>query len=87
MNLHVLKIKDIYYSEIFKKNKLFELRKDDRGYKVNDLIHFVKVDGTPFANEPNNLYKITFVLKDVKEYGLMDGYVILSIKRIDYENI
>lgn len=35
-----------------------------------------------FEVDPNNLYKITYVLKDCPEYGLQDGYCILAIERL-----
>ncbi len=82
MKLHVLKIKDEYFKQVFLRTKTFELRKDDRDYEVGDLIHFVNADGEDFYYGMGNLYQITYILKGVPEYGLQDGYAILSINQV-----
>lgn len=81
MKLHVLKIKDEYYKEVRSGRKTFELREDDRNYQVGDLIHFVEVNGLEIDSESDNLYEITYVLRDVPQYGLPYGYAILAIRR------
>lgn len=76
--IHILKIEDKYLKAIkdgIKDGiKTFELRKNDRDYQVGDLIKFSK---------DKDIYKITYILKDVKEYGLDSNYCILSIKKND----
>lgn len=76
MKIHQLKIKDVYARAVSDGSKRFELRKNDRDFKVGDLLKFNVIDSCfqmPFT------YEITFVLKDVPEYGLKDGYCILGI--------
>lgn len=80
--IHELKILPCYYNEVLKGNKAFEYRKDDRGFKVGDLI---------ILNEWNNdftgrsiLVEITYILKDVM--NLPKDYVILSIRKISKED-
>ena len=48
MKIHKLKIKDKYYQDLIRGRKLFELRKNDRDYKVGDLIHFVGINGEEY---------------------------------------
>lgn len=86
MKLHQLKIKAQYFFSIRYKYKTFELRKDDRDYELGDIIHFVTEDGREFGEDENNAYMITYILRNCKEYGLKDGYCILSIKKIDERN-
>lgn len=83
MKLHELKIRDKYYGDILYRGKTFELRKNDRDYQPFDLIHFVKTNGQDFINDPNNVYQITYILKDVQEYGLDKDYCILGIKKVN----
>ena len=96
MKLHELKIKHEYLVEIALGNKMFELRKNDRDYQVNDLIRFINIPGPKSDytlerincdNEvyigDNTLYRITYVLKDVPEYGLDKDYCILGIKKLE----
>lgn len=86
MKLHQLKIKAQYFFSIRYKYKTFELRKDDRDYEKWDTIHFVKEDRSDFISDPNNIYIITYILRNCKEYGLEDGYCILGIKRLEEVN-
>ena len=80
--IHSLKIRDCYMADIASGSKNFELRKDDRGFEVGDLIHFTKVDGREFGRSecPFQYYSITYILRDAEEYGLEKGYCILGIK-------
>ena len=79
MKLHELKIKEDYFYAIVRGEKTFELRRNDRDYQVGDLIHFIKTDGLEYCSY---VFKITYVLKDVPEYGLDKDYCILGIKKI-----
>jgi len=81
MKLHLLKIKDEYYKEVLKGSKSFEIRKNDRDFKTGDHIRFTDLDRNPRPGE----WRITYVLKDCPEYGLKEGYAILSIVRVDKE--
>ena len=91
MKLHELKIKHEYLIEVDRGRKTFELRKNDRDYQVGDLIRFIDIKDedkelNPWGVEPaideDALYKITYVLKDVPEYGLDKDYCILGIKKL-----
>ena len=90
MKLHELKIKHEYLVEIALGNKTFELRKNDRDYRVGDLIRFIDIkqsnsdkhDCDIYIDE-DTLYKITYILKDVPEYGLDKDYCILGIKKLE----
>lgn len=82
MKLHVLKIKKEYFYLVWGEIKKAELRKDDRDYEVGDLIHFVDVDGKEFVNFKDNIFIITHILRHVPEYGLLNDYAMLSVKRI-----
>ena len=80
--IHKLKVWLKYYSEIENENKTFELRKNDRGFQVNDYLYL-----QPFDNDKNKevaigrtLAKITYILSDAKEFGLTEGYAILGLK-------
>lgn len=91
MKLHELKIKRVYFDEILSGRKTFEIRKNDRDFKEGDLITFKVVDeeNTPTLNlkeclkrafsDPYKVFRITYVLKDVPEYGLDKDYCIFGI--------
>lgn len=84
MKLHTLKILPKYYVALVNGEKTFELRKNDRDYKVGDLITFTNTDGTPFItpHKERIVFRITYILENVSEYGLDDEYCILALKRL-----
>lgn len=81
MKLHKLKIKNEYYIEIISGKKTFELRKNDRDYKEGDLIEFSVLCDGDIIKSPY-IYQITYVLKNVEQYGLHKDYCILGIKKV-----
>ena len=100
MKLHELKILHEYLIDVSIGKKTFELRKNDRDYQVGDLIRFIDVredDSTTNKNiyknqiEPNidenTLYRITYVLKGVEQYGIDKDYCILAIKKLDIKEV
>ena len=61
--------------------KSFELRKNDRDFQLGDLIIFQECHPmveqfTPIISQP---FRIIYILKDVPQYGLKNGYAILGI--------
>ena len=84
MKIHKLKIKNDYAIDVFSGDKPFELRKNDRNFKVGDYVRFVVIDGDwDFKeNMKKQLYKITYVLKNVEEYGLDKDYCIFGMRKV-----
>lgn len=79
---HILKIQYRYLMDILYEGKTFEIRKDDRGYEVGDFIHFVDINGKEFPGFYRNVFfKITYILRNVTQYGLDRDYCILAIER------
>lgn len=72
---HELKILPEYFEEVAKGRKNFEIRKDDRDFKVGDI--FVLRE---YANENYTgryyIGSIGYILRNCKKYGLQDGYCI-----------
>lgn len=92
MKLHELKLSNKYFNDVLLCKKTFEIRKNDRDYQVGDLIHFISVNDNDIHKldlirimNNDNVYRITYVLKDVEEYGLDNDYCILGIKKL-YES-
>lgn len=99
MKIHKLKIKEEYYKAIVDGNKTFELRKNDRDYQVGDLIQFTddlfnqekttdKFMAEKYYPQPSEtLFKITYILEGVPEYGLDTEYCILGIKQVEIKEV
>lgn len=76
---HILKIQKRFYTDIQLNGKSFEIRKDDRRFKVGDTILFVNVDGTMFPKK-TKIYKINYILRhDDFPDGIPEGYCVFSI--------
>ncbi len=82
MKTHELKIRGIYLFDIICNGKRFELRKDDRGFKVGDTLFLREVmDGVYTGRAIATT--ITYILRDCPEYGLQEGYCILGFDKYD----
>lgn len=74
--IHVLKIKKEYADDICFGNKRFEVRYNDRDYKIGDIIRF-KVIGWKTHPLMYSDYVIEYIFSG---YGLKKRYVILGIR-------
>ena len=77
-NIHELKIYPKYFKEILNGNKQFEIRKNDRGFRVGDTIILKEWDNIKYSGRTIEA-KITYVLDDAF-IGLARGYVAMGIK-------
>ena len=77
--IHALKIKAKYLSEIMSGDKTFEVRKNDRDFRVEDFIGFNEVNEKGYYTGASQLVRINYILSD-SEY-CKDGYVILGIEK------
>lgn len=80
--VHELKTLNPYFEDVWSGKKDFELRRNDRDFKVGDRLKLLEY-------EPgNNQYVPRYILKDVKYilkggvFGLSSEYVILGLKDI-----
>ena len=76
--LHLLKIKPEYFNAVESLLKQFELRKDDRDYQIGDLIILQEYDDGEYTGRECGAFKISYILRDCPEYGLMPGYCIIG---------
>lgn len=77
---HELKILKPYYEAVKAGDKTFELRKDDRPYKIGDTLILREIGA---GNKPTGRTiekKVGYILRNCPEYGLDNGYCILSLR-------
>lgn len=77
---HELKILPEHFQEVWLGHKTFELRKDDRGYEVGDILALREWDGVKYTGS-GIAVRVTHILRDCPDYGLMNGFCIMSIRR------
>lgn len=76
-----LKTHPEYFKAIESGEKTFDIRKDDRGYKVGQTLLLQEFDPEKQQYTGKELnYIITYILRDVPKFGLKPGFCILSIK-------
>ncbi len=75
IKVHELKILPRYFSY----DKNFELRKNDRGFEVGDIVVLREWSSDDGYTGRYSIRVIQYILENVKEYGLADGYCILGL--------
>jgi Domain of unknown function (DUF3850) len=77
---HELKCWPQYFQDIFLYKKRFELRKNDRDFKVDDHVTLREYDPiTQKYSKRRMTFRIGYLLKDVESFGLRRGYVIIGL--------
>lgn len=76
---HELKLHKRYFWSVASGIKAFELRFNDRNYKVGDILILKEWDGLNYSGNEISA-KIIYILNGSTCNGLQDNYVILSIR-------
>lgn len=76
--IHELKILPEYFDAVCSREKTFELRKNDRGFKVGDYLHLKEWDGEKYTGREVTRY-VNYILYDWPG-GLQDGWCIMNLK-------
>ncbi|WP_432702454.1 DUF3850 domain-containing protein [Lysinibacillus sphaericus] len=80
MTVHELKIAPEYFGPVFDGIKTFEIRKDDRGYQVGDLLLLKEYENCAFTGKAV-LKQVTYLTADYQQ----PDYVTLAIKEPDFD--
>lgn len=79
MKIHQLKTINPYFSAVFQGVKNFEVRLNDRDFKVGDEVHLQEYDlQTNEYSGREVRAEITYVLKDYE--AIKPGYVVFGLK-------
>ena len=78
---HELKIYKKYLDAILNGEKMFEIRKDDRGFRVGDTLLLKEWDNIKYSGRELKVV-ITYILYD-NFIGISPGCVALGIKILD----
>lgn len=81
--IHELKTWPKFFKQIEKGYKHFELRKDDRDYRLGDTLCLREFNPKTGNYTGEHCYcKVTSILRKSIEFGLMNGFCIMSIEKI-----
>lgn len=81
MKKHDLKIRPMYYRDVVSERKTFEIRKNDRGFNVGDILHLREYleYGDKGEYTGNSCYvKVTYILTSFE--AISSPYCVLSVK-------
>lgn len=84
MSEHYLKIAPAYFAAVAEGRKPFEVRKDDRGFQVGDVL--VLNEWTPEQGYTGVMMgqRVTYVYRG-EAGGLQEGYVVMGLTDVDVE--
>lgn len=71
------KILPEYFEAVIRGKKTFEIRKDEDDIQVGDAIILKEWDGEKYTGRVTGR-NISYVLRNVPQYGLSEGYCIMS---------
>ena len=77
--VHELKILPEYYEAIINGQKTFEIRFNDRDFRVGDTLLLEEWDGKKYTGRIVER-KVSYLLDDSSGY-VLDGYVVMSLRR------
>lgn len=85
MKVHELKVFKKYVHPLIMGDKTFEIRKNDRGFQKGDILHMKEIEnGSKEYTGFEMFLKVIYIHQGL---GLEDGYVCMSVKRIDFKLI
>ena len=74
---HELKTETRFYQAIEKGIKKFELRKNDRGFEVGDMLTLLETVNTVYTGRRLGPMEIKYIFSVEKDFGLQEGYCIM----------
>lgn len=80
MKTHVLKTHPEYFQAITDGTKRFEVRKNDRDFKVGDILELREYDPNTYTYTGEWTYVHVSYILDNPDFGVKPGYVVMSIR-------
>ena len=79
--VHDLKLWSEYFKDVANGNKTFEVRKNDRGYKVGDSLKLAEYCPTKKAYTGRTITKKVSYILEGGSFGVEKGFVIMGLKK------
>lgn len=83
---HELKTLPEYFQALAEGRKTFEIRKNDRNFEETDILELK--EWNPAMGFTGNfvIAEVNYILSSAPEFGLMEGFVIMSLSIIRVKN-
>lgn len=78
--VHFLKTESKHFDDVRRGKKKAEFRKNDRDFRVNDVLILVEIDAKQKQTGKFVIVRIDHVLYDFEHRDIPEGYAMLSIK-------
>ena len=85
MKTHILKTVNPYFSKIWTLHKLFEVRKNDRDFQVDDELILQEFDPEEGYLGREIRVKVNYILHD--HPGLKPGYIVMQIAVLRFNHL
>lgn len=79
---HEVKIKSQYFNDIISGEKNFEIRKNDRDYRVGDILILQEYDNGEYTKNFVRR-KIAYIHHGDGNFGLEKGYCVLGLSKCE----
>lgn len=80
MSTHVLKTWPGAFRAVWERRKRFEIRKDDRGYAVGDILELREYSAEQERYTGKFVrVRVDYILRDCPQWGLSADYCVMSI--------
>lgn len=80
MKKHDLKMWMPFFMDVVNGYKKFEIRKNDRDYKLGDILNLQEYDQENYIYTGNSIeVKVTYILHG-GQFGIEEGYSLMSIE-------
>jgi hypothetical protein len=78
---HELKTWPAYFNAVRRGKRSFELRRDDRRFRVRDTLLLREWCPTgEFYTGREFVVEVTYIMRKAEEFGLMDGFCLMAIR-------
>lgn len=81
MRTHELKTWSHFFQEVLDGRKLFEIRRNDRDFKLGDHLHLIEVEAEDLTAKKTGRELVVEVLY-MTDFAQQGDYVVMSIKPI-----
>lgn len=76
---HTLKTVQPYFNDVIRGHKTFEIRKNDRNFKINDILELIEYHPNFGFLGGEALFEVVYIT----DYEQKPNYVVLGIRRVE----